>query len=57
MTGGCGAQAAPDEEDLKDNIRPMTVVLNDGRTVECVIFAQINEGGLWCTLQQTDEDR
>lgn len=48
-TTGCGVTDANSGEDIKNkNIRPVTVVLNDGRTSECVVFHSINEGGLWC---------
>lgn len=51
-TTGCGASSVTDAESPKeikqDHIRTVTVELNDGNTVECVIFQAVQEGGLWC---------
>lgn len=47
----CGSPGSPanDEGKLKEYVRPTTVELNDGRSVECVVFWARQEGGLWCT--------
>lgn len=66
-TTGCGATADQAQDDdsseshadevkqaEKRNARPVTVTLNDGTTVECVVFYSYSEGpsGGWCTSSE-----
>lgn len=56
-TTGCGTTAtgtAPTPEKLKDNLRVLTVTLNDDNVVECVVFQSVQEGGLWCIESEAE---
>lgn len=44
----CGIGDAEQGEKMQDNLSSQTMTLNDGSTVECVVFQSIQEGGLWC---------
>ena len=43
-----GCASGSEQERSTETLRQESIVLEDGRTVECVIYASYNNGGLSC---------
>lgn len=46
LVSGCSTN--PNQENLDSNVEPYVVKLEDGRTVTCVVFQAVQEGGISC---------
>lgn len=49
----CGQEVS--EDSLKDKVAPISVTLNDGQKVECVVYSSYRKGGLWCQPSEVGE--
>lgn len=48
-TSACGEPAdSIDEDKTDDTTKVVTKTLNNGKTVECVVFRYEYAGGIWC---------